>query len=587
MDEIRFGPFTLDVRSGELRRESELVPIAPQPFRLLVALASRPGQLVTREELRREVWGDDTFVDFERGLNFCVLQARTALGDDAKQPAYIETLPRRGYRFVAPIETPVAPPEPIAKPRRSVWMVAVAAVVVALFVAAWQQRDAPPPSQRLMLAVLPFEDLSGGDVPFADGMTEELITHLGALRPQRLGVIARTSILGYRGTTKNIDDISAELGVRYVVEGSVRREGDRVRVTAQLIDSRDQTHIWAESFDRRGAGALAIQRDIAANIARALSIELLAEDALTSRNPAAHEAYLRGRQLWSRRDTPSIEASVEALREAIRLEPNFVLAHIGLAESLHALAMRNRIDPVVAGEEIRKASDAALRLAPALAESHAIRAMFEFWYAWNWDAAEERYQQAIRLNPGEPGALHDHGWLLITRGRFDEGIAQIRRAQELDPLSPRANMHVAWAYIYTGRYAEAVRESRRALALAPGYREAYRCLADAYRLSGNMESQRIAERMHGDDEPAVMNPRDPYGNAVLAVQKGDRDAAMEWLGRAKTQRDLSLPLAGIDPKLEALHKDARFVELLKSVDLKPLSAAPSGSSRRRTAAGTP
>ena len=569
MDEIRFGRFRLDARSGELTRDGEVVPLAPQPFRLLLALARRQGELVTREELRHEVWGDSTFVDFERGLNFCVLQARTALGDDAKQPSYIETLPRRGYRFIAPIETPQ---EVIPRPRsrRSAWIVATAALLVVVLVAAWQRRSAPP-AQKTMLAVLPFEDLSGGaDVPFADGMTEELITHLGALQPQRLGVIARTSTLTYRGTTKSIAEIGRELGVTHVVEGSVRREGDRVRVTAQLIDTRDQTHVWAESFDRRGAGALAIQRDVAGRIANALRIELLEDDTLSSRNPAAHEAYLRGRHLWTQGGTPAVEASIRELREAIRLEPTFVLAHIALAESIHSLAMRERTDPIVAGEEIRKAGETALRLAPRLAQSHGIVAMHRFWYAWDWDAAEESYENAIRLNPNEPGALHDHGWLLITRGKFDDGIALIRRAQELDPVSPRANMHVAWAYIYTRRYPQAVQEARRALALKPDYVEAFRCLEAAYVLSGNEASAREARRLHGSNAPEVIEDRDPYSAAVLTLRKGDRESAIQWLQKARDRRSVSFVLAGVDPKLAALHGDARFVELVGSVGLEPV-----------------
>lgn len=585
---IRFGPFSLETESGELRRDGVLVPIAPQPFRLLVALASRPGELVTREELRRQVWGDDTFVDFERGLNFCVLQARTALGDDAKLPAYIETLPRRGYRFVAPIQE--LAPIPVAQPRRrfrrtSIFLAAAALLIFGL-VAALQREEEALPSAKTMIAVLPFDDLSGGaDSAFADGMTEELITHLGALQPRQLGVIARTSVLTYRGTRKSIRDIGRELGVAYVVEGSVRREGDRVRVTAQLIDTGDQTHLWAESFDRRGAGALAIQGDVAARIARALRVELLPTDALTARSPAAHDACLRGRHLWSQRDTPSVEASVRELREAIRLEPTFVLAHIALAESLHLLAMRRRIDAATATAEIGAASETALRLAPSLAQSHAITAMLRFWHQWDWDGAEESYRAAIRLNPNEPGALHDHGWLLIVRGSFSEGMAQIRRAQELDPASPRANMHVAWAYTYTRQYAAAVHESRRAMELAPGYREAWHCLEHAYLLSGNYESALAARRQYEPELTArdarqfyearrvnaakAIDAEDPYDTAVNFAQAGDRENALVWLRKAKEARHLSFVLAGVDPKLESLHGDRRYVELLRSVGIQP------------------
>jgi TolB-like protein/DNA-binding winged helix-turn-helix (wHTH) protein len=571
---IHFGAFSLDPRSGELRRDDEIVPLPPQPGRLLVALAGRPGELVTRDELRQLVWDEGTNVDFERGLNFCILQVRNALGDDAKNPVYIETLPKRGYRFVAPVTVAggaagFRPPDESrwARARRSTFFIAAVLLVAILFAIAWQRREPAP--ARTMIAVLPFD----GDTPFAEGMTDELLTHLGALQPQRLGVIARTSTLTYRGTKKSVRDIGRELGVAYVVEGSVRREGNRVRVAANLVDARDQTQLWSESFDREGPGALAIQRDIAEKIADALRIELIADDVLTAKSPAAHEAYLRGRQLWSARGTDSMDASVRELREAVRLEPSFVLAHVALAESLHLLAMRERIGVRQASDEIRAASDAALRLAPSLAQSHAITAMHRFWYAWDWEGAEESYRQAVRLNPNEPGALHDHGWLLITRGAFDEGLQQIRRAQELDPVSPRANMHVAWAYIYTRRYDDAIRESRRALALSPGFAEALGCIEHA-------EMLRAGRR---PTEPPRVKA-DPYSNAVNFALAGDRETALSWLVKAKEARNTSFPLAGVDPKLDALNGDPRFDELLRSAGLtrrtRSDTSSPSRASRR-------
>jgi TolB-like protein/DNA-binding winged helix-turn-helix (wHTH) protein len=537
---IRFGPFQLDPRSGELRKNGELIPLAPQPFRLLLALASRPGELLTREELRQKVWDDGTFVDFERGLNFCILQVRTALGDDAKHPQYIETLPKRGYRFVGALK-PAAAPRP--------WRVAAAAagLILVVFAVAWQ-RNAEPSASRPMIAVLPFDDLSAiRSAYLADGMTEELITHLGRIHPQRLGVIARTSILRYAGTKKNARDIGRELGARYVVEGSVRREGDRVRVTAQLIDAKDQTHLWADSFDRSGSGALSIQEDVAARIARALQIEILDETALTARNEAAHEAYLRGRHLWQNNQP---DEAARELREAVRLEPGFALAHIALAEAVHTLAMRERVSPADAAVEIRRCSEAALRLAPSLAQSHAITAMLHFWYEWDFDAADESFRRAIELNPSEPGALHDHGWLLITRGLPDQGIQEIRRAQELDPVSPRANAHVAWAYIYTGRYADAIREARRALELSPKFEEAYGCLEYAQALAANRPI------------PRKQQPRDAYGMAAAMAMAQQKEPALSWLRRAKAERNLEFVLAGVDPKLASLRGNAEFEALL-------------------------
>lgn len=543
---IRFGPFELDPHTSELRRNGEGIPLAPQPFRLLLALATRPGELMTREELRQKVWDEGTFVDFERGLNFCILQVRTALGDDAKNPQYVETLPKRGYRFVGTIEAEAGGLKPAA-PHRWRMAAAAAGLIVVIFAIAWQ-RVAEPVSGRPMIAVLPFDDLSASRSAYlADGMTEELITHLGRIHPQRLGVIARTSVLRYAGTKKNVRTIGRELGARYIVEGSVRREGDHVRVTAQLIDAKDQTHLWADSFDRSGSGALGIQEDVAARIARALRIEILDETALTARNDAAHDAYLRGRYLWQQNKP---DEAARELREAVRIEPGFALAHIALAEAVHAMAMREHVSPADAAKEIRRCSEAALRLAPSLAQSHAITAMLRFWYEWDFDAADESFRRAIELNPSEPGALHDHGWLLIVRGAKDQGIQEIRRAQELDPVSPRANAHVAWAYIYTGRYNDAIREAQRALELSPEFHEAYRCIEHANAL---IKGQQIVQ---------PQQPRNAYETAAAMAAAQHNDQALAWLRRAKAERNMEFPLAAVDPKLASLRGNAEFEALL-------------------------
>lgn len=470
---LAFGPFTIDPRSGELHREGTLVALPPQPFRLLLALLERPGELVTREELRQKVWDDGTFVDYERGLNFCVLQVRTALGDDAKSPRYIETLPKRGYRFIAPCQ--VIEPEPLPP-------------------TVHRQPPTPPPARA----------------PYAVAASALLVMALVFVAWQR-----------------------------------------RASVPAPL-------------------GRASVP--------------------LSATSPAAHDAYLRGRQLWQDGSTPAVKASVDALHEAVRLEPRFVLAHIGLAESLHTLAMRERITPRDAATGIRLASGQALRLAPAFAPSHATSAMLHFWYDWNWDAAEASFRRAIRLDPNATGALHDHGWLLITQGSWDDGIAEIRRAQELDPLSPRANAHVAWAYIYTRQYARAVTEAKRALALDAQFGEAYVCLENAHLLSGDYASAAAARQHRRGTKEVVVDPkaywtrelardaanrvnaadatRDPYGVAAALAMAGEREQALVWLARAKEQRSTAFPLAGVDPKLAALHGDARFARLLDGVGLR-------------------
>lgn len=552
----------VDPRTGELRRDGKLIPLAPQPAKLIALLASRPNELVTRDEIRTAIWGEGTFVDFERGLNFCVLQARTALGDDAKNPRYIQTLPKRGYRWIAVTQQP-----------RRFSRLAAFALLPLLFLGSAHKVE----SERVRLAVLPF---ASADQPFSDGLTDELITNLGGLDPQRLAVIARTSVLRYRNTTKRSAEIGDELGVQYLIAGTVRRDGDHVRVSAQLVDTKDETNVWSESFDRTSTGALAIQRDVALRVARALQIRLLPQN-ISASVPAAHEAYLRGRYLTAQRSTAALEEGLAELRRSVQLDPNFALAHVALAETIHALAMRGEIAPRDAAIEIRRASDAALKIAPNLAQAHATAAMLHFWYDWDGDTAEASYRRAIALNPSDVGALHDHGWLLITRGKPDEGLAQIRRAQELDPVSPRANAHVAWAYIYTGHYDLAIAEARKALALSPEFEEAYHCLEEAYLLSQNYEAAFAARRpkiAKPNDLPAFYaaerahyanererDPdaeREPYRVAAALAMAGRNDEAFAWLTKAKRMRSTNMPLARVDPKLRSLRGDGRFQALV-------------------------
>src|SRR5437667_5346086 len=308
---LRFGVFELDPKSGELRKAGVEINLPPQPAKVLVLLATRAGQLVTRDELRQQVWGKETFVDFEHGLNSCIKQIRAALDDHPETPHYIETRPRRGYRFIAPVQevsaravTPGAPSEGLPttalriRPRR--YSIAIVALVLALFATGYFARFAPTrhavsPADKIMLAVLPFENLTGDPRQeyLSDGLTEEMITQLGRMHPERLGVIARTSAMQYKKTQKGMDQIGRELGVAYVLEGSLRRAGDHVRVSAQLIQVRDQTHLWAESYERDLRDILALQSDVAQAIAREIDLTLSPQQQarMASARPIDPRAY--------------------------------------------------------------------------------------------------------------------------------------------------------------------------------------------------------------------------------------------------------------------------------------------------------
>lgn len=642
---VRFDGFEMALKSGELRRSGRLVKLQRQPFKVLALLVAHAGQIITREEIQQQIWEGDTFVDFEHGLNFCIKQIRAALGDNAQSPRYIETLPRRGYRFIAEIEKTdahasgdgsvtltdakqiaagsnghaqkAAPgcatdlQKPFASPERKSWPKAALFVVgifaVAALVAAaslfWSMREPRPPALsagKVMLAVLPFENLSATPDQdyFSDGLTEEMIARLGQLEPARLGVIARTSAMTYKGSNKDIRVIGRELGVDYVLEGSVRREADRVRITAQLIKVSDQTHLWAESYDRTSAGALTIQGEVASRIASSLAIELLPalgdKPVAAATTPEAHDAYLKGRYLWNKGATAGIKKSIEYFEQAIEKDPRYALAYAGLADSYRLAGMYNIIRPREALPRSGAAAARAVELDETCAEAHAALGSFRFWFEWNWAEAEREFRRAIELNPSYGPAHHDYAWFLVVMGRMDEGVAEMRRAQELDPLSPLANADVGWVYLRARRYDEAIEQMKRTLELEPNSHSAESCLEQAYLYTGRyteaLEAARnsmtragaSAEEVkaidHADPKEAVRNVQrwrlkrrlkaaaknnlSAYGFATLYAGLGEKEQAFDWLEKAFEERDLMLVSIKADPVYDSLRTDGRFDRLL-------------------------
>jgi TolB-like protein/DNA-binding winged helix-turn-helix (wHTH) protein/Tfp pilus assembly protein PilF len=598
---LRFGEFELDPESGDLLRGGEPVHLAPQPFKILALLAGRAGEPVAREELRREVWGEETYVDFDRGLNFCISQIRTALGDDAQEPLFIQTLPRRGYRFVAPVERveragrgpatalrpDVEPPAPlpdsrIAPGRLSAGsrvatlgflLAGMAAMAVLIAFVAWR-RQGPPAEPRVMIAVLPFEDLSAGpsEPYWSDGLTGELIAQLGRLQPRRLGVIARTSVMSYaldnKGKHRDVAEIGGELGVSYLLEGSVRRAGERVRITAQLVQVSDGTQLWAETYDRDRRDVLAVQTEVAAEVARALALALLPESARAPQpapDPAAWDDYLKGRYLANRGARDDLARSLVPLRRAVERDPAFAPAHAALADSYHRLVMSGALPPRTGYPQAEAAARQAVALAPDLAEAHAALAAALFWYRWDWPAAEREFRRALELNPSLPQAHHDYGFFLIARGRPGEGLAEVERARQLDPLSPRANIDVGWAFISARRYAEAVAQSRRTLELAPGFPEARFCLEQALAFQGKdreaLRSRSLQQLGKMEAAAARGEPVSAISLATLYAAVGNRDRAFAWLDKALEERSPSLALLAVHPSWDSLRSDPRFAAL--------------------------
>jgi len=453
--------------------------------------------LSPREEIRQQIWGDHTYVDFEQGLNFCVRQIRAALGDDAETPRYIETLPRRGCRFIAPVEEATGvgasgTPPPVARFRpylRAPWIGGLGLISVLILIVlaylAWQRDWIRPRSRagRILIAVLPFQNL-GGDREqeyLSDGLTEEMITRFGGYNPELLGVIASTSAMRYKGSEKGIDRIGRELGVDYVLEGSLRRAGDRVRVSAQLIRVRDQTHLWAQTYERNLQDVLALQAELARTIAGEISIHLKTrggpQPADTRPIKAeAYEAYLKGRYFCRNLTGGGVEKGVEYFKQTIAQEPGYAPAYAALAEAYYALS-NMQLNPRDAMAQAKAAAARALELDDSLAEAHAALGLVKAFYEWDWPGAEREFMRALELNPGWAGAQGWYGAYLALMGRLEESKDELERARRLDPLSLSINSTTGLPLYLEGQYDRAAEQMLKTVELDPNFYLAHVSLA--------------------------------------------------------------------------------------------------------------
>lgn len=631
---IRFGAFELDAANGELRKGGVLLKMHPQPLRVLLLLAEHPGQAVTREEIQHCLWGDNTFVDFERGINFCVNQIRATLGDDAEKPRYVETLPRRGYRFIAPVKIDAVPSAPtvdepmserptdqgfraVAVPAgeaetllesrtaaaTSKWRYFLAALgLVAVIAAAvgwrWhiQQRVAPIRS----LAVLPFENLSGDPAQdyFADGMTEALITELGKIGALR--VISRQSMTQYKGTKKSVPQIARELGIDAVVEGSVLRADDRVRVSVQLIEAVPERHLWANSYDRQVRDVLALHGEMARTVAKEIKVTLTPEEearlaGARAVSPAASEAYFRGCYLLDRRTKEDIDNALADFQKAIELDPAFAPAYASLAEVYLSLAL---YEPTHETELLAKAQAAslkALELDDSLSAAHYTLAAHRA-HAWDWSGAEVEYRRAIEVNPSNASAHIWYADLLIILGRMTEAEVETRRAEELDPVSleiylaatahlyyarrydefikrcqhwVERNPNLEWsyhhclgaAYVQMGRHEEAITELREALKSSTIYGHTATELANALAVAGKREEAlKVLDRVENV-------PWRTFGAALVHTGLGEKDEAFRSLEKAIELRAPLVTLLKVDPRFDSLRQDPRFQNLLRRMNL--------------------
>ncbi len=627
---LRFGVFELDLRSGELRKHGLLVRLQEQPFQVLTMLVENSGEVVTREDLQKKLWPANTFVDFDHGLNKAINKIRDALGDSAESPRFVETVARRGYRFLAEVKSAhgvpvrselVARVHPAAGTRPSLplesdtrkdhlpslaWkiLVPVLLVLIAAF-AAWtfHFRNSPSPNIR-SLAVLPLESLSADASQdyFADGMTDELITDLsqiGALR-----VISRTSVMPYKHAGKSLPQIARELDVDAVVEGTVLRSGDRVRITAQLIQANADKHLWAASYEGDVRDTLALQNQVARSIAEQIRISLSPQEQAVLKsakvvNPEAYEAYLKGRYFWNKRTADSLKTAVDYFNQAIAKDPNYAQAYTGLADT-YALLGDWQYAVLTSKEAFPKAKAAAIKaleLDGALSEAHNSLAFCFDAFDWDFESAGKEFRRAIELNPGYATAHHWYAWHLSLMGQYDEAITEMRKAKNLDPLSLIINSDLAELLVIAHFYDESIIQSRKTIGMDPNFALAHNQLAQAY-LQKHMYKEAVAELQKAvelskgsptcianlarayaasgktsqaekllDDlkKSSNRNYSDASEIAVIYAALGNRDQAMNWLEKGFEERFnpgvLSRP--GFDP----LRSDPRFKDLVRLIGL--------------------
>jgi TolB-like protein/DNA-binding winged helix-turn-helix (wHTH) protein/Tfp pilus assembly protein PilF len=549
-----FGSYHLDAVERVLLRDGQPVTLPPKDLETLLVLVERAGHIVEKEELLEKVW-PGVFIE-EGNLARHIFNLRQVLGDSPDGRKYIETIPRRGYRFVAAVRedsepaasltaphtsepAPTAVPAPLVQ-KRSFWLwllaflvLAVAGVLTGLHF--WPARNTSP--QKAMLAVLPFVNLSGDahEDYFADGLTEEMIAQLGQLQPTKLGVIARTSIVRYKDTKESVAQIGRELGVGYLLEGSVRRGGDRVRVTAQLIQAADQTHLWAETYERPLTDVLSIQREVAEKITHSLSIELLPAPASVSAdshlNLESYDKYLLGLHELGQRTRESETKAIQYFQEAILKDPNNARLYAGLAEAY--AAMRTYYSsPTEVMPRAKEAALRALELDPNLASAHVSLADVLVFFDWDWLAGEKEYRRALEINPNLPEAQLGYASYLATLGRFDEAISRVQQAYLLDPLALESREEALWIYYFSGHMPETVEQARKTIELEPEAGLPYAMLALAHaRMGQRPETLQTAESaIRFADSPTVLTT-----TASALAQVGQGSQARKVLNNALAQ----------------------------------------------------
>jgi TolB-like protein/DNA-binding winged helix-turn-helix (wHTH) protein/Tfp pilus assembly protein PilF len=617
--QARFGPFSLDLQSGDLSRNGRPIRLQEKPRSLLLALAERHGELVSRKELHEHLWSNDTFVDFEEGLNAAMSKLREALDDNPQSPRFIETVRGRGYRFVAkiemiaealeppppaPIPVPQAAPPPI-EPRppahlphrpsfKAIFAAALTCVLLigaALFAVRWRQIHMPV----ISIAVMPFVN-STGDISrdyICNGITEELIARLGVLAPGRLRVIAPASARTYANTSKSLEQIGRELNVQYLVEGSLEQQGDEVRVSAQLIRIGDQARVWADVYKGDLSDQFAFESSVADSVGHALSLHVPALQQAQYRpgKYEAHDAYLKGMYFLSQRSKTGFEQAIVSFSSAVAIDPKYAEAYAQLADTYNLMGQYSWMDPGTARSQAWAAAEQALSLDPSLAEAHAALGFSSWYYQWNLSAAETEFRKAIALEPENVNAHHWYEQLLMTTGRFSEAEQQMQAALDVDPRSPILRTNLAWLYEYEDRFPQAVQLIQQVLAENPNFLPAHyklwyifaamgdqagaaqefewvlrglsdpameRETMDVYRTTGYMAALRACGSL--TDHSYYVGSKVDGARCLMAL--GDSAAALAVLKAAYRDHEGWMLYVELDPAFKALRSNPAFQQLI-------------------------
>jgi len=629
---LRFGgDFELDLSAGQLWRSGRMLKIERIPMEVLIFLVKQWGEVVSREQIVEKIWGKDVYLDTDNAINGAIRKIRQALKDNAEQPRFIQTITGKGYRFIAPVITPgdqaeeepaIAAMNPPASEeakngflrarKRMLGVLLLAAASVAILMVALYPRSggfrggSSPSAGRTMLAVLPFDNLTGdaSQEYFSDGMTEEMITQLGGLDPERMGVIARTSVMHYKHSPEKLSQIARELGVEYVLEGSVRRDGENIRIAAQLIQMRDQTHLMARQYDGKAADVLVVQneiaREISAEIQRALgehkAIAPTVQPALSPQAFEAYNLYLKGLYFWNKRTGDGFQQAIGYFQQAVQKDPTDARSYAGLAVGYALWGAYSGSPPAEFAAQARAAAMRSLQLNDRLPEAHAALALIVQNHDYDWQTAEKEFKRAIELNPSYATGHHWYAEHLAWRGRFDEAFRESERARQLDPLSLIIASDYGATLYYSRQYDRAIAQfkvvremdpnfSRAALIFEPYVQKGMFAEAEAviedhgqydgrwylanrayvYGRAGRLDEagQQIKKLLQVNQH----QPMDPIVMVEAYAGVGDNEQTLVWLEKAYAQHSNGLTALKVDPVYDPLRGDPRFQRLLAQVGL--------------------